>query len=183
MKTLILNGSPRKNGDTMTLIKELMAHINGEVKLVHAYDSNIKPCVDCRYCKKNRGCVQKDGMQEIYDYVEACDNIVIASPIYFATLTAPLLSLASRFQTYFYSIYLRKEKVFDKEKKGGIILTGGGTGGLKNATLTAKILAHELNAKNLAPLVTSTKTDTLPCKEDAKALEKARELAYFLNEE
>lgn len=50
MKTLILNGSPRKNGDTMTWLKEFINRLDGEYKIVNAYKCNIKPCIDCRYC-------------------------------------------------------------------------------------------------------------------------------------
>lgn len=83
MKTLIFNGSPRKNGDTMTLVNEFIKYLDGEYKIIDAYDSNIKPCIDCRYCWENKGCCQNDEMQKVYDYIQECDNILIASPIYF----------------------------------------------------------------------------------------------------
>lgn len=82
MKTLIFNGSPRKSGDTISLVNKFIKHIDDEYKIVNAYDCNIKPCIDCRFCWKNSGCSQKDEMQEIYQYIQECDNILIASPIY-----------------------------------------------------------------------------------------------------
>ena len=96
MKTLIFNGSPRKNGDTVSHIKEFVRNVEGEVKLVNAYSCDIKPCVDCRFCWEQEGCCQKDEMQEIYDYINECDTIVIASPIYFAELSGQLLAILSR---------------------------------------------------------------------------------------
>ena len=51
--------------------------------MISAYHCNIKPCVDCRFCWKNDGCAQKDGMQEVYADIQDCDNILIASPVYF----------------------------------------------------------------------------------------------------
>ena len=86
MKTLIFNGSPRKNGNTVSLINRLMELMDGEFKVVDAYRSNISPCMDCRYCWKQPGCAIDDEMQEVYRYIEECDNIVIASPIYFSEL-------------------------------------------------------------------------------------------------
>lgn len=55
MKTLIFNGSPRKNGDTMALINEFRKCISGDVRVIDAYFSNIKPCIGCRYCHTNTG--------------------------------------------------------------------------------------------------------------------------------
>lgn len=76
MKTLILNGSPRIDGDTMSLIDVLKTGISDEVKVVSAYRCNVSPCVDCRYCWENTGCAIQDEMQEIYRYIEECDNII-----------------------------------------------------------------------------------------------------------
>ena len=129
MKTLIFNGSPRKNGDTMEMIKKLTENLDGEIKIVNAYNSEISPCIDCRYCWKRNGCAIKDGMQEIYDYIQDCDNVVIASPIYFAELSGMLLALGSRLQTYVSAKYMRKETPIAKQKKGAVILAGGGSGG------------------------------------------------------
>lgn len=70
MKTLIINGSPRKNGDTKTLINEMMTVLNGEVMVIDTYDNDIKPCMDCRYCWEHSGCSIQDGMQEVYSYIE-----------------------------------------------------------------------------------------------------------------
>lgn len=48
MKTLILNGSPRKEGDTVNLINKVIENLNGEYKIINAYDCEIHPCIDCR---------------------------------------------------------------------------------------------------------------------------------------
>lgn len=114
MKTLILNGSPRINGDTVSLLSILTQKISGDYKVVNAYRTAISPCIDCRYCWKNSGCAINDEMQEIYDYIEECDNVLIASPIYFSELTGKLLDVGSRFQTYFCAKFFRKENVIIK---------------------------------------------------------------------
>ena len=56
MKTLIFNDSPRKVGDTVIFINKVIEDINGEYKIVNAYDCEIHPCADCRYCWKNVSC-------------------------------------------------------------------------------------------------------------------------------
>ena len=83
MKTLIFSGSPRKNGETAFMIEELKKAMGGEFKEVNAYRADIRPCVDCRWCFEHEGCAIKDEMQEVYDYIQECDHIVLASPVYF----------------------------------------------------------------------------------------------------
>lgn len=183
MKTLIFNGSPRKNGDTVSLLNEFTKNLNGDYKVIDAYYCNIKPCLDCRYCWKNEGCCQKDEMQEVYDYIRECDNILIASPVYFSELTGQLLAVMSRLQTFFSARFFRKEVPVEKRKKGGVILTGGGDGAAENAYNTACILLRMMNAKDIAPVVLSHNTDKIPAKEDKKAVEDSIRLAKQFNGE
>lgn len=183
MKTLIINGSPRKSGDTVSLINEVMKSLNGEVKIINAYFSNIKPCVDCRYCKENKGCAIKDGMTEIYDYIECCDNILIASPMYFSELTGELLNVASRIQTFFSAKYFRGETSIKKQKRGAVILVGGGDGNINKPYDTAKCILKLLNAKDILPPVISHNTDKMPASEDEKALSEARGISDFFNDD
>ena len=74
----IMNGSPRKNGDTVSLINKLTKQLNGEYKIVDAYYLDISACIDCRYCWNHDGCSINDSMTEICDYIVDCDDIVIA---------------------------------------------------------------------------------------------------------
>ncbi len=136
MKTLILNGSPRRNGDSVSLINKLTEKLNGEYKIVNAYCSDISACVDCRYCWSNNGCSINDEMTEIYDYIVGCDNVAIASPIYFSQPTGKLLDVCSRFQTYFAAKHFRNQVLSIKPKKGAVILVGGGDGNPENAYKT-----------------------------------------------
>ena len=69
MKTLIFVAH-RKNGDTMALINEFVYHLMGEYKIIDAYNCNVKPCIDCRFCWENDGCSIDDEMQEVYNYIQ-----------------------------------------------------------------------------------------------------------------
>ena len=181
MKTLILNGSPRKNGDTVSLINKLTEQLNGEHKIVDAYYSNISTCVDCRYCWKNDGCSINDEMTEIYDYIADCDNIVIASPIYFSQPTGKLLDICSRFQTYFAAKHFRNQTLFVKPKKGAVILVGGGDGNPEDAYKTACTILHHINVSDVYPLVGSFNTNELSATEDKKAISEIVNIANYLN--
>lgn len=181
MRTLIINGSPRKNGDTAALIEHLKDHLLGEIKEIRTYDKNISPCVDCRMCRKQQGCAIEDDMQEIYSYLEVCDNVVIASPIYFTELTGSLLSVCSRLQTYFSSQYFRKEEPLLSRKKGAVIMAAGGSSGGENAYETALCLLKCMNAPNVYPAVLAADTDKIPVKENKAVLKEVRRAAEFLS--
>ena len=169
MKTLIINGSPRIQGDTESLIHIVKEGITGECKVLDAYRCNISPCVDCRYCWEHNGCAIHDEMQEIYDYIQTCDNILIASPIYFSELTGKLLDVGSRLQTYFCARFFRKEEAVPKPKKGAVILVGGGDGHMDKAYETACTLLHHMNCYNIHETVFSHNTNQRPALEDEQA--------------
>ncbi len=181
MKTLILNGSPRKNGDTSALISMLMENLFGDVKIVNAYDGRIAPCTDCRACRKVEGCVIHDEMQEVYEYLKTCDNVVIASPVYFSELTGQLLNVASRLQIYYSARYIRKEPQLLSRKKGAVLLAAGGMGDAEKAYQTAVRLLHYMNVHEVFPMVLSANTDKLPACEDMEALIGVKNAAEFLS--
>lgn len=137
MKTLIFNGSPRINGDTASLINFVIPKLNGEYKIVNAYFDHISPCIDCRYCWTASDCAIEDEMHQVYAYIEECDNIIIASPIYFSELTGKLLDIVSRLQMYYCAKHFRNESLIHKTKTGAVILVGGGDGNPGRAYDTA----------------------------------------------
>lgn len=181
MKTLIINGSPRKNGDTITFLNEFIKQLDGEYKILDTYYCNIKPCIDCRYCWENEGCCQKDEMQEIYRYIEECDNILIASPIYYSELTGQLLAVMSRLQTYWYDRFFRKINPINKKKNGGILLVGGGDGSMNKAIETAECLLNKMNAKSVGTAY-SHNTQNISPKYDKKAMEDMKKIVIAFNE-
>ncbi len=179
MKTLILNGSPRTNGDTVNLINKFVSKLYGEHKIVDAYRCDVSPCIDCRYCWNNKGCVINDEMQEIYSYIEECDNIVIASPIYFSELTGKLLDLASRLQTYYCSRTFQNTEPIHKLKKGAVILVGGGDGNMDKAYDTARTLLHHMNCCDIFPPVCFHDTNDLSAVDDITCIDQLNGITDF----
>jgi multimeric flavodoxin WrbA len=180
MKTVIFNGSPRKNGDTAVLLNEFCSELQGEITFISAYRDKISPCIDCRYCHKHSGCSIKDGMGHIYETISDCDNLVIASPLHFSELSGPLLSLFGRFQTYYAAKYIRKKPEKIKKKRGVLILTGGGSGGSESAIETAKMIFRMVNT-DCVSVVTCLKTDILPASSDKTALSDARDAGKLIS--
>ncbi len=182
MKTLILNGSTKRNGDTAALTNELAKHLSGEVKIVSSFFDDISPCIDCRYCWSNVGCAIKDDMQNIYDYLESCDNLVVASPIWFSELSGPLLNLASRIQTYFAARWFRNEPNKIKHKNGVLLLVGAEPGTEKKACSTAHTIFKHVNALPCVASIFSLNTNNVPASEDSKALSEIHNTAALLNQ-
>ena len=180
MKTLIINGSPRPDGNTAALLRELKKELQGEVLEISAFDSNIAPCVDCRGCWKTAKCVVDDGMQVIYE--DDFDNVVVASPVYYGTLPGSVLSLMTRLQPWHAATYFLEEPLVQRPKKAAVILTAGGKGNQERAFHHLRALFRMLNAGGFEEhLVCSANTDTIPASDDPQALEQARALAIWLN--
>jgi multimeric flavodoxin WrbA len=181
MKTLIFNGSPRKNGSTAFLVNELVRHLEGESRIIRAYETDISPCIDCRYCWQHTACAIKDGMQELYSQIIDADHIVIASSLNFGEITGKLLCILSRLQMFYSARKFQHIRLIEKKKRGAVILCGGGDGGAPTAERTARLILKEMNAE-LTDVITSLQTDRLPGREDKEAIGRVRALAKRLNE-
>ena len=182
MQTLIFSGSPKSNGDTDALVKELVSHLNGEIMIISS-KNNISPCIDCRHCWENAGCPLNDEMQDVYPFIETCDNIVIASPIWFSTLSGPLLNMASRVQMLYASAFFRKAPVPLKPKKGVVIIVGAESGTEVVPTQNALTIMKFMNVhRPSVEKIYSLDTNNIPAKEDESALARCREVAYILNQ-
>lgn len=181
MKTLIFFGSPHKNGDCAALMEVLTGRLIGEKKVIDCWAEGISPCCDCRFCQKERSCAITDGMTEVYQEISGCDSIVLVSPVYFCQPTGRLLDVCSRFQKYYSERTFLGSEPFSKPKKGGIILTAGGSGGISSAEATCRLLLRSAGAREVFPAVSSAGTDKLPAKLDKAALERSAELAEWLS--
>ena len=91
---VVLSGSPRRNGNTDRLVA---AFVDGaesagkKVTLFHTADMDIAGCLGCNHCFEEKGvCVKKDDAQKILDALLEADAYVLASPIYFFSLTAQI---------------------------------------------------------------------------------------------
>ena len=95
MNILILQGSPRANGNTAWMAEEFKkaAEAAGHrVALVNVARKKIAGCLACGFChgKGNGSCIQKDDMQELYPLLEEAEALVLASPVYYFTMSAQI---------------------------------------------------------------------------------------------
>ena len=97
---LIINGSPRKGGNTELLAEAFAkgASANNHVEIVSVRDYKVNPCLGCNACFKSNGvCAQKDDMTILYEKMSQADMLVIASPVYFYGISAQLKAVIDRF--------------------------------------------------------------------------------------
>lgn len=104
MKVIGINGSPRKNWNTGTLINKVLEGAkskNAEIKLINLYNLEYKGCVSCFHCKrkdKKHGlCAMEDDLTPILEELKEVDAIVFASPIYFSTVSSGMSAFLERF--------------------------------------------------------------------------------------
>lgn len=104
MKTIVLHGSPRKNGNSDTLARYFLEGMKTsgkhEIKHFYANDLNIRPCQGCESCADNLAdyCVIIDDMQEIYRGFIDAQVVVFATPMYWGYMTAQLKTVVDRME-------------------------------------------------------------------------------------
>lgn len=101
MRILVLNGSPRPNGNTAAMIGAFLegAKDNGhEITVVSVCRKKIAGCLACEYChtKGNGKCVQQDDMQEVYPLLDEAEMVILASPVYYHGFTGQLQCAINR---------------------------------------------------------------------------------------
>lgn len=99
MKVLMINGSPRENGNTAIALDEMKNVFEAEgveTEIVQVGNKNVRGCVACGRCAKLGKCVFDDIVNELAPDFEAADGLVIASPVYYASANATLIAVLDR---------------------------------------------------------------------------------------
>ena len=123
MKVLIINGSPRVNGNTSLALNEMVKVFenNGiETEILQIGNQVIRGCSACGYCFEHEKCVFDDIVNEVAEKFKECDGLVIGSPVYYAAANGTLVSFLNRL---FYSTR------FDKTMKVGAAVAVARRGG------------------------------------------------------
>jgi multimeric flavodoxin WrbA len=143
-------GSPRIEGNTDLLLSEALKGAEGRgaavTKLV-ADRLKLSPCKEYYACLKDGNCVIRDDMDDVYTRLLAADAIIIASPIFFYTVSAQLMVLISRCQALWARKYVLKN--LDIPRKKGAFIAVGATRGEKlfdGPRLTVKYFFQAVNA-------------------------------------
>ncbi len=123
MKVLMLNGSPRPNGNTAAALQEMEAAFRRqgiEVETIVVGNKAVRGCIACGSCRSTQKCVFDDIVNEIAPKFQEADGLVVASPVYYASANATLIAVLDRL---FHSTF------FDKRMKVGASVTIARRGG------------------------------------------------------
>jgi len=131
MKVIAINGSPRKNANTATLLKKALEGASSqgaETELINLYDFNYKGCISCFACKRIGGksygkCAINDDLTPILKKIEEADALILGSPIYFGDTTGAIRSFMERLM-FPYAVYEENyPSLFKKKISTGFIYT------------------------------------------------------------
>ena len=95
MKVLLINGSPRKDGNTTIALDEMVKVFESEgveTEVVQIGNMDIRGCIACNTCATKGQCVFDDVVNELAPKFEEADGLVIASPVYYASANATLIA-------------------------------------------------------------------------------------------
>jgi multimeric flavodoxin WrbA len=135
-KILALYGAPRRNGNTATLLRKAVEGAQQEganVEEIILRDLKMSPCLEIYGCKKTGRCVMQDDFQPVYDKLLECDGLMLASPMFFYTVSAHTKILMDRCQSIWVKKYWLENTPFGKRElpKKGLFISVGATKGKK----------------------------------------------------
>lgn len=130
MNVIAFLGSPRENGNSELLLKEAIRGIGALRLKVQTFNLNamdLKPCQNCGGCDQTGECIIEDDMTLIYQKIREADRIILASPIFFFSLSAQTKIMIDRCQSFWCEKYLLKKPIPEGKygRKGLLLLVGG----------------------------------------------------------
>jgi multimeric flavodoxin WrbA len=152
---LAVYGSPRRKGNTSSLLKEAVKGAREEgatVEEIVLRDLNMSPCLEIYGCKKSGRCVIRDDFQPLYDKLLSCRGLILASPVFFYTVSAHTKIMMDRCQSLWVKRYWLEKTPFGKKEfsKKGIFISAGATKGKKlfdGVLLTVRYFFDALDAE------------------------------------
>lgn len=145
MNIIAFMGSPRREGNTETLLMKTIEGIKNfgfNVNIFRLNEMDIMPCQNCGGCEETGFCIYNDDMNQIYEAIRTADRIILASPIFFFGLSAQTKAMIDRCQSFWCEKYLLKKPITagNYGRKGLLLLVGGMKKeiGIECASATAK---------------------------------------------
>ena len=136
VRILAIYGSPRRKGNTSLLLKKAVqgaVEASAEVEEVVLRDLKMSPCLEIYGCKETGRCVIKDDFQKIYNQILSCNGLMLASPIFFYTVSAHTKILMDRCQSLWAKRYWLEKTPIGKRNaiRKGLFISVGATKGKK----------------------------------------------------
>lgn len=135
MNVLIILGSPRKKGNSETLVQSVVGGLQEKkectVEYAYIHGMDISPCRGCGGCEKTGNCVVKDDLTELYEKVDLADVMFLVTPVYFYGPSAQIKTFIDRFQARWSRKYLLKKTHRPEENRKGFLIGTAATKGPK----------------------------------------------------
>jgi len=133
---LAIYGSPRRRGNTATLLKHAVqgaVDAGAQVHEIVLRDLKMSPCLEIYACKKEGRCAIKDDFQQVVDQILSAKGLILASPIFFYTVSAHTKILMDRCQSLWVKKYWIDKVPFGQwePKRKGLFISAGATKGKK----------------------------------------------------
>ena len=123
MKILIINGSPRLNGNSTILINnmvEVFNELNAKVEVVNVGNADIRGCIACGYCETNHKCAFNDLVNETSPKLKDADGLVLVSPVYYGSPNGNIISFMDRlFYSRSYDLRYKVGAAFSIARRAG----------------------------------------------------------------
>lgn len=128
---LIINGSPRKNGNSESIVQDIKLKLeknNITYKIYNIYDMDINYCTACGFCEHTGFCKFKDDMTPMYKEFDESIGCIVVSPVHFDCVSAKVKTLVDRTQSIYASKYILKKPSIDRNKlRCGMYIGVGGS--------------------------------------------------------
>jgi multimeric flavodoxin WrbA len=129
MYILGIGGSPRNKGLSDSLLDVALQGARSEgchVEKIVLNELSVEACQDCGQCSATGACVVSDDLSDVRAQIDLADGVIIASPVYFASVTAQLKTFIDRFQDAWISKYvLKRTSARHKTRKGVFLCVSG----------------------------------------------------------
>lgn len=143
-KILIINGSPRKNKNCASVVKNIVQKFEENdinYRVLDIYKMNIDYCTACGACEKTGYCRIKDDMTPIYEEFNQSAGTITISPMYFSSVSTKVKTLVDRTQSFFSSKYILKKSSIDRDKNRlGMYIAIGGQPRFENQFLGGQLV-------------------------------------------
>lgn len=185
-KVIVFNGSPNKKGHTSTLINRVMEKLDEEISVevidIFKVIKEVSPCIDCGTCVKQNRCPLPDDFNVYIEKMNEADFFIIASPMWFGTVSGPLLSFFSRLQIISCGIIWRKDVQHIWDKGGLFLMTSGAKwhSMMKSVETTVEFIFSHLDA-SILDFIYATDTDRYPSIENTQTMKRCDLAAEKIN--